>query len=530
MMTSYDEPSPFSLNPDNVLSTATPGLDNLAQSLAGGSTLVFGNNTVNSLRFAFNRTSIHRGSPPWFEPQDLGSRVYSYNPGEMVLTITGGFNISAGTATTGLFNTNTYQIGDDLSIVRGNHQFSFGANTAYWKMDFLTHARSGGDWNINGQATGLGLADFLVGRVARLEHGGPAYMPMHMWYVGTYVQDTWRASQRVTVNAGVRWEPFLGQVLETGSVYNFEIDRFRANQKSSVFINAPAGFTYPGDEGFPGGNTGLVPKWWNFSPRVGVAWDVTGDGRMAVRTSYGVAYDFPTAERHNINTQSPPWGNRSLVENPPGGFDDPYGHIGGDPHPIVAAREVQFIPFGAFGATDPNIDSPRVQSWNVTLERQLGEEWGVAASYLGSYTDRLWVQMQQNPGVFLGLGPCVLGGRSFPVCSTAANVNERRVLSLSGENSTSAALVGNLDLHTSIGTQSYRGLRLSFRRRAATGISLNSNYTISRCYRRQHHGRVPAARAGPDQPCQSRCGSRPLRSGPDAHRQPGGRRGDPAVR
>jgi hypothetical protein len=500
MMTSYDEPSPFGLNPDNVLSTATPGLDNLAQSVAGGSTMVFGNNTVNSLRFAFNRTSIHRGSPPWFEPKDLGSSVYSYNPGEMVLTITGGFNIAAGTATTGLFNTNTYQIGDDLSIVRGNHQLSFGANTAYWKMDFLTHARSGGDWNVNGQATGLGLADFLTGRVARLEHGGPAYMPMHMWYVGTYAQDTWRAGQRVTVNAGVRWEPFLGQVLETGSVYNFDIERFRRNEKSTVFINAPAGFTYPGDPGFPGGNTGLVPKWWNFSPRVGVAWDVTGDGRMAVRTSYGVAYDFPTAERHNINTQSPPWGNRSLIENPPGGFDNPYGHIGGDPHPIVAAREVQFIPFGAFGATDSNIDSPRVQSWNVTLERQLGEDWGLAASYLGSYTDRLWVQIQQNPGVFLGLGPCVINGRSFPVCSTAANLNERRVLSLSGENPAAAALIGNLDLHTSIGTQSYRGLRLSFRRRAATGISLNSNYTISRCYGDNTTGGFPQLAQGPTNP------------------------------
>ena len=186
---------------------------------------------VNSLRFAFNRTSIHRGSPPWFDPQDLGSNVYSYNPGEMVLTITGGFNIAAGTATTGIFNTNTYQMGDDLSMVRGNHQISFGANTAYWKMDFLTHARSGGDWNINGQATGLGLADFLVGRVARLEHGGPADMPMHMWYVGTYAQDTWRASQRVTVNAGVRWEPFLGQALENGAVYNFDIERFRRQRE-----------------------------------------------------------------------------------------------------------------------------------------------------------------------------------------------------------------------------------------------------------------------------------------------------------
>jgi hypothetical protein len=500
MLTSYDEPSPFSLNPDNVLSTATPGLDNLAQSVAGGSTMVFGNNMVNSLRIAFNRTSIHRGSPPWFEPKDLGSKVYSYNPGEMVLTITGGFNISAGTATTGIFNTNTYQIGDDLSLVRGNHQFSLGANMAYWKMDFLTHARSGGDWNINGSATGLGLADFLLGRVARLEHGGPASMPMHMYYVGTYAQDTWRASSRVTVNAGVRWEPFLGQVLHNGAVYNFDIDRFRRNEKSTVFVNAPAGFNYPGDPGFPGGNTGLEPKWWNFSPRAGVAWDVTGDGRMAVRTSYGVAYDFPTAERHNINTQSPPWGNRSLVENPPGGFDDPYGHLGGDPHPIVASREVQFIPYGAFGATDPSIDSPRVQSWNVTFERQIGTEWGFAASYLGSYTDRLWVQIQQNPGVFLGTAPCVISGVTYATCSTAANLNQRRRLSLSGENPAAAALIGNLDLHTSIGTQNYRGLRLSFRRRAATGVSLNGNYTVSRCYGDNTTGGFPQLAQGPSNP------------------------------
>jgi hypothetical protein len=500
MISSYDEPAPFGVSPDNVLTTATPGLDNLAQSAAAGSTLVFGNNKVNSLRFAFNRTAILRGGPPWFEPKDLGANVYSYQPGEMVLAVDGGFNIAAGTAATGIFQTNTYQVNDDLAMVRGDHQLSIGANVAYWKMDFLTHARSGGNWLVNGQVTGLGLADLLLGRVTRLEHGGPAIMPMHMWYLGTYAQDTWRASPRVTVNAGLRWEPFIGQVLENAAVYNWSLGNFRNDVKSTVFLNAPAGFTYPGDPGFPGGNTGLEPKWWNFSPRVGLAWDVTGDGRMALRTSYGVAYDFPTAERHNINTQSPPWGNRSLLENPPGGFDDPYAHVGGDPHPIVASPTVEFIPFGAYGATDPDIDSPRVQSWNVTFERQFGTDWGVAASYLGSYTDRLWLQIQQNPGVFLGLGPCTIAGRSYSVCSTAANLNQRRRLSLSGENPAAAQLIGNLDLHTSIGTQSYRGVRLSFRRRAATGVSLNGNYTLSRCFGDNTTGGFPQLAQGPTNP------------------------------
>src|SRR5687767_8492536 len=97
MATHHQKPAPFSQAPDNVLTTGTPGLDNLAQSLAAGSTIVLGSHTVNSLRFAFNRTTIDRSSPAWFSPADLGSNVYSYNPGEMVMTVTGGFNISAGT-------------------------------------------------------------------------------------------------------------------------------------------------------------------------------------------------------------------------------------------------------------------------------------------------------------------------------------------------------------------------------------------------------------------------------------------------
>jgi len=481
MATFHNEPAPFSRS-KNVLTTGTPGLDNLAQSLAIGDTSVYGNNMVNAIRFAFNRTAIHRGTPPFFEPHDLGSNVYSYKPGEMVLAVTGGFNISAGTATTGIFITNASQIGDDLTLVRGNHQLGLGGSAAYWKMNFLTHARSGGNWLVNGQATGLGLADFLVGRIASLEHGGPGALPMDMWYIGLYAQDTWRMSSRVTLNSGLRWEPYFGQNVENNAIYNFSLDNFRQNVRSKVFVNAPAGLLYPGDEGFPGGKTGLKKQWLNFSPRVGIAWDVNGDGRTAFRSSYGISYDFPTAERHNINAQAPPFGNRSLVVDPPGGFDNPYSAIGGDPHPIATNANTQYVPFGAFGATDPNINSPRIQSWNATVERELGKDWGVSASYLGSHSDRLWNQLQLNPATFLGVGPCTLGGVSYAVCSTTANVDARRELSLSGVNPDAAKLIGNLDLHVSVGKQDYRGLKLSLRRRSVAGVSLNANYTLSRCY------------------------------------------------
>lgn len=87
-----------------------------------------------------------------------------------------------------------------------------------------------------------------------------------------------------------------------------------------------------------------------------------------------------------------------------------HAHLGGDPHPIVTSRDVRYVDGGTFGATDPHINSPRIQQWNVTIERQMGATWQVAASYLGSHSDRLWNQVAMNPGVFLGLGPCTLDG------------------------------------------------------------------------------------------------------------------------
>src|SRR6185312_16233439 len=151
------------------------------------------------------------------------------------------------------FTMQASQVSDDITRVRGDHQFAVGGSLAYWTFHFLSHARSGGNWNFTGQLTGLGLADLLTGRVGRLEHGGPAILPMDQWYMGLYAQDTWRASPRVTINGGLRWEPYFGQNVKSGAVYNFSRENFRNNVRSQTFVNAPAGLLYPGDNGFPPG-------------------------------------------------------------------------------------------------------------------------------------------------------------------------------------------------------------------------------------------------------------------------------------
>src|SRR5688572_33152313 len=106
---------------------------------------------------------------------------------------------------------------------------------------------------------------------------------------------------------------------------------------------------------------------------------------------------------------------------------------------------------------DPNINSPRIQSWNVTVEQQVGTDWGVAVSYLGSHSDRLWAQVALNPGVFMGLGACTINGVAYPVCSTNANLNQRRALFQ--QNPSEAGLNGSLDENTDVGYQNYRGMK-----------------------------------------------------------------------
>ena len=103
--------------------------------------------------------------------------------------------------------------------------------------------------------------------------------------LGAYAQDAWRVSDRVTINAGVRWEPYIGQYVENDAIVIFRKENFDQGIRSKVFLNAPPGLVYPGDEGFPDGKTGLNTQWWNLAPRAGVAWDVRGDGRLAVRSS-----------------------------------------------------------------------------------------------------------------------------------------------------------------------------------------------------------------------------------------------------
>jgi hypothetical protein len=472
-MLTFDEQVPAWPKSGSVLTTRAEdnAQNHRAHSLTLGDTRVFGANTVNAFRVAWNRSRAHYHLEPFFGAESLGiNNFYNYVPGIIGLEISGGFTTASGGSVYFQGDTDAYQISDDITLVRGSHQLALGGQGAYWTHYTVDGQRGVGLWTFDGSVTGLGMADFLTGRLARLEHARPGVLDMTQKYLGLYAQDTWRVSPRVTLNGGIRWEPFFGAHIQNKAISNFDFDRFRQGATSTVFRNAPPGFLYPGDADFPSGTSGLNNKWTNVAPRVGMAWDVTGDGRMAVRSSYSLGYDFQGASYLFISATAPPFGGRLRVTQLPGGFDDPYRDFpGGAPHPYPEAPgpDAQFPAYGALASVDPDNNSTRVQSWNVIVERQIGAAWQVSATYLGSYTDRIWAQAQRNPGVYQSTG------------STAANLNQRRVLSL--ENPQASRLIGSLERHEAIGTQEYHALRLSTQRRAASGVSLSANYARSYC-------------------------------------------------
>jgi hypothetical protein len=470
IITSFKRDGAFQNSPDNVLTADIPGRDQRSQTTSVGHTLVMGNSAVNGLRAAFNTNTVIRTSTDYFENSDVGINAHNYAPTkEMALSVDGGFELGGGGSATYQGFTDAFEVANDYTTILGSHQVSIGGSVSSWSSDQESHARSPGQFDIEGDETGAGLADLLTGKVTALEHGGPSGSNMTQKYLGAYVADVWRASDRVTVNLGLRWEPFFGQHMSDGEVTVWSRSNFDAGIKSTVFKNAPAGLIYPGDTGFPAGKSGMEKQWLNLSPRAGVAWDASGDGRTAVRASYSLGYDFASAEVHFINATSPPFGNRLKVNDPPGGLDNPYAHFpGGDPHPIITGPDIVYPLAGAIGTIDPNINSPRVQTWNLTVEQQVGDSLQVAASYLGRYSDRLWGTVEENPGTWTGGKP------------SSRTLNKRRELYLL--NPAEAKYMSNVNVYKSIGDSTYRGLKLSVRRRATTGVSFSGNYTWGYCY------------------------------------------------
>jgi hypothetical protein len=484
--------NPATYDGKNVLTTTQAGSLEMAQSATIGDNYTFGSGTLNSFHATFNRRRDDRGPTDIpINPTLLGVNMYSAVPNFLLLSVTGGFSTFCGTCAPGHFNVNSFQVADDVDVIRGRHQMAFGVNVVRVQNNTISGFQENGNFTFNGSRTGIGLADFMVGLPNDFSQTNATPDDLRQWIMSFYAQDTFKISSRFTLNAGIRWEPTFSDPDKYGRGTSFSLPGFLAGQRSSVYPNAPAGLFFKGDPGIP-------DAMWNghmanFAPRLGVVWNPHGDGRDTLRIGGGILYDVTETWFNERETTNAPIGTNIDTPNPVGGLSNPWqGYPGGNPFPQNGKA---FFPTAGIYVNMPIDPKPTyVANWNITYQRQLPGGWMASASYLGNKTTHLWSDRGEvNPATYIP-GNCTAGqyGLTAPgPCSTTSNTSFRRRFYLA--NPTLGAAYASVNTMDDGAVAHYNGLLLSLQHRLAHNFSFNVNYTNSNCISDSDFGAALAA-------------------------------------
>jgi hypothetical protein len=483
------------------LSISNYGFNDLDYGLAIGHTFVISPNVVSSLKVGANRTNIVKVPDNYMSWAALGANVSALGGNVIALAGPGAFSIGGGAASPGQsHNGPLWSIYEDISWVKGSHQIGFGGSIYQQRLNYWSGVNAIGTANFDGSVTGSVLGDIVLGRPSTFAQGTIYGFYSRQYYQALYVQDSWKVSSRLTANLGVRWEPYTAVYQKyTAQDAHFDQGLFNAGVHSTVYPNAPPGMVFSGDPQYTCGNSFNCSKWDKFFPRVGLAWDPKGNGRMTVRAAFGMFGDRMSMLSLSQEQFGAPFGN--LVSATGGTLSNPWLNYGGLPgftqggqNPLPTLASLQglghvssTIPFPTFGTyvTSPLNDfhPTYVNQWNLSIQRQIGQDWLLTANYLGTSTIHFMSGENINPAVLVpntagtALGSCPPGVTAG--CNSTTNSNQRRVLYL--QDPAQGKYYAGVGLLDDGGTASYEGLYLSARKQFSHGVTILANYTWSHC-------------------------------------------------
>jgi hypothetical protein len=509
------------LSPESLLSTSGSGQADRVQNIGLGDTHIISPQIVSSFRLYFARTASQRTSNPKVPTLcDLGmlatcgvQHQAGLGPG---YTIPGylGYDYE-----------NVFGISENLGWQLHSHDLAFGFTGQLIQMNgdgtFQVNPRPG--WSNGGSSyTGNQWSDYVAGMLDSYGQGGGQLSRDAQLMPSLYFQDNWQVNRSFAFNYGLRWDPFIPSHNKYGWASDFSLANYLAGVKSKVFVNAPPGMTFPGDAGF-NGNSDNNSSLLDLAPRIGFAWSPGGKGTTSVRGGFGMFYDTSMMWNTMHIVLNQPWGSTTQFTPAPvdasssdplagGGMINPwYGVAGGNPFPTPLHPPSTFVfpNDGAYVFQQQDIKPAYVQQWNLSIQRQFGENWLVSASYIGSKTTHVWLGSNLDPSVIITAGmtapgivstagmtgtsgPCTLLYQGqpvpFPTCNASGLV---KVDGVNNESARKALVLANPDAGPvfnggfiqaqSQGNGSYNGMLLSVKHRLSNGFSISSNYTWSHC-------------------------------------------------
>lgn len=416
-------PQPFKPFVNNL----TSGLNLLTLS----DTHIFSTTLVGTYHFSFSRNSLLGLTP--------SEVVTGSTYGNVSLTQTGGVFQQFGSMINGSLTTlgtltyipndmrlNTFTYGADHFYTKGRHSIKFGALLSHLQL----FSNSGMGQN-RGTVTFASLATFLQGQTAAYTGRNivVADREFHINVMGFYAQDDIRLVPRFTLNLGLRYEPMTVPQ--------------EVNNRWYTLRNVPS------DATFTQGQPYLNPSLKNFSPRVGFAWDVRGDGKTAVRGGFGLTYDLGNVLFALLSGKdSQPPLILAYSVNTPSTLSLPFNFSG-----VAALKTPTTI--------DYNMRQTHMLSYNLTVERQLPGNMSVSVAYVGSRGLNLLVGIDANP-----LRPTTLPGGQLSWAPTSTYTPARANPNWA-----------NVTLDQASADSWYNSLQVVVTKHLSKGVELNGAYT-----------------------------------------------------